>query len=372
MDDTTAAQQAKPSVPGRLTLEAWSQGFMVGALIIMCGITLANMRRGVLLHKLILLEVGNPLEVQPRSGSPVLILASQLVLALPNGFFIFFDPPAWGWFLSSTVIPLIASWTLHNVIAWMKSRPFLGRRGSFIYIGSVALVQPYWVLEIYANFAYFNGQHSYLFTSTRPYEALFRYVALISLYLKSFLMLRSADASATRDPWWIFTIVNLFWNIMFRYELGFVEIVRVSPRFGILLLCMTLSVISIIVDLLSVIPVIPIGVINPFWKFAFVFKCFTDSIILDDFKSALDKLSRHRMSQILPFNVLEDKESERGSTPQRERKGPGKYDGKPDRKSVTEMDTISGKLDMELHVDGLCPPSPAVIHHIENKALTGL
>jgi hypothetical protein len=47
----------KPSIPNELILEAWGQGFMVGALIIMMCITLANMRRGVLLHKLILLEV---------------------------------------------------------------------------------------------------------------------------------------------------------------------------------------------------------------------------------------------------------------------------------------------------------------------------
>ena len=47
----------KPSDPNGLILEAWGQGFMVGALIIMMCITLANMRRGVLLHKLILLEV---------------------------------------------------------------------------------------------------------------------------------------------------------------------------------------------------------------------------------------------------------------------------------------------------------------------------
>jgi uncharacterized YccA/Bax inhibitor family protein len=47
----------KPSTPARLTLEAWSQGFMIGAVVIMAGITIANMRKGVLLHKLILLEV---------------------------------------------------------------------------------------------------------------------------------------------------------------------------------------------------------------------------------------------------------------------------------------------------------------------------
>lgn len=98
------------------------------------------------------------------------------MLAVPNGFFIFFDPPAWGWFLSSTVVLLISSWTLHNVIAWIKTKPFLGRKGNWMYIGSVILVQPYWILEIYANFAYFNGRDSRLFVATRPYEALFRYV----------------------------------------------------------------------------------------------------------------------------------------------------------------------------------------------------
>jgi len=46
---------AKPSAIPRsdegLILEAWAQGYLVGSLIIMSFITLANMRRGVLLHK---------------------------------------------------------------------------------------------------------------------------------------------------------------------------------------------------------------------------------------------------------------------------------------------------------------------------------
>ena len=46
-------QSAKPE---DFILEGWSEGFMVGALIIMACITIANMRRKVLLHKLILLE----------------------------------------------------------------------------------------------------------------------------------------------------------------------------------------------------------------------------------------------------------------------------------------------------------------------------
>lgn len=53
----TDAKIEKPTDPAALTLEAWAEGFMIGSLIIMSCITLANMRRGVLLHKLILLEV---------------------------------------------------------------------------------------------------------------------------------------------------------------------------------------------------------------------------------------------------------------------------------------------------------------------------
>ncbi|PNP41512.1 hypothetical protein TGAMA5MH_06613 [Trichoderma gamsii] len=246
---------SKPEAPAGLTLESWSQGFMVGALLIMTAITLVNMRRGVLLHKLILLE---------------------LLLAVPNGFFTFWNPPAWGWYLSSTAVPLIASWTLHNVIAWMKSRGFLNKKARLLYIGSVILVQPYWILEIYANFAFFNGINTTLFPYTRPFEG------------------------PCRDPWWIFTTANLFWNIRRRYEFGFLELIKASPRFGILLGSMCLSVVFIILDLLAVTPAIALGVINPYWKLALVFKCLTDTIILDDFKSSLDKLSRHRFAQVLP------------------------------------------------------------------------
>ncbi|KAF5654581.1 hypothetical protein F25303_1231 [Fusarium sp. NRRL 25303] len=255
---------AWPSSPAKLTLEAWSQGCMIGALIIMIGITLANMRRGVMLHKLILIEVS--ISIGIAFNRQLSHNFSKLLLAMPNGFFTFFDPPTWGWYLSSTVIFLIISWNLHNVIAWMKNKPFLSKRNNAIYIGSIILVQPYWVLEIYANFTYFNTPNTHLFSSTRPLEAV------------------------CRDPWWIFTAINLFWNIKYRYEFKPLELIRISPRFGLLLLSMSLSIIFIIVDLLSVTPVIPIGYINPFWKFAFIFKCFTDTIVLDDFKTALDKL----------------------------------------------------------------------------------
>jgi len=69
---------------------------------------------------------------------------------------------------------MIISWTLHNVIAWIKNKPFLSRTTSLIYIGTVILALGYWGLEIYANFAYFNGFNTTLFLRTRPYEALCR------------------------------------------------------------------------------------------------------------------------------------------------------------------------------------------------------
>jgi hypothetical protein len=64
---------------------------------------------------------------------------------------------------------------------------------------------------------------------------------------------------------------------------------------------MCLSIGFIIVDILSVTPVLSVGLpdgINPFWKFAFIFKCFTDTIILDDFKTALDRLKQYKLQKL--------------------------------------------------------------------------
>jgi hypothetical protein len=109
-----------------------------------------------------------------------------------------------------------------------------------------------------------------------------------------------------RDPWWIFTTLNLFWNIVCHYEFGILQIIRVSPRFAILLASMALSVIFIVGDVLSVTSVfrssLPTG-INPFWKLAFIFKCFTDTIILDDFKTVLDRLKQYKLECQDPTTV---------------------------------------------------------------------
>lgn len=162
-----------------------------------------------------------------------------------------------------------------NVVAWMKLRPFLCQRASRIFIGTDILAQPYWIVEIYASFCYFHNVNK-LFLKTRPWETLFR------------------------DPWWVVATVYLFYNIKARYDLTLCQMLRVSPRFAIMLSSMILSIIFIILDVLSVTPVLssslPIGV-NPFWKLSFVFKCLTDSVILDDFKTALDQLHAYNLAR---------------------------------------------------------------------------
>jgi hypothetical protein len=111
--------------------------------------------------------------------------------------------------------------------------------------------------------------------------------------------------------------LNLVYNIKKRYDFGFIELVRISPRFGVLLVVMTLSVMFLFVDILSVTHVIlskglPDG-INPFWKLSFIFKCMTDTVILDDFKTALDKMKDYRLKRVASYVDTYDN-AERGST----------------------------------------------------------
>ncbi|EED15735.1 conserved hypothetical protein [Talaromyces stipitatus ATCC 10500] len=190
----------------------------------MAAITIANKRAGVLLHKLILLE---------------------LILAMAHGTFTFVPEPAYGWYLASTATGLIISWSLHNVISWMKNRLFMGRRLSLFYIGAIILVQPYWAIEIYANFAYFNNINVLVYEKIRPWEALFR------------------------DPWWIYTTCNLFWVVKTYYNFGILELVQECPRFGLMLGSMCLSIACMGADIASVTGALrsamPLGT-NPFWK----------------------------------------------------------------------------------------------------------
>jgi len=77
---------------------------------------------------------------------------------------------------------------------------------------------------------------------------------------------------------------------------------RISPTFAMMLGTMLLSVIFISMDIVAVTHVfeglgLPSGM-NPFWKLAVVFKCFTNTIVLDDFKTALDRLKQHKLQNL--------------------------------------------------------------------------
>lgn len=195
-----------------------------------------------------------------------------------QGTFIFLEEPAYGYYLSVGAVFLNTSWVLHNLIAWMKNKPFLSATGSKVYLWTVIASIPYWILEVVANILFFNAPYNQLFIHTRPFEALFR------------------------DPWWLFTTGHLFYTIKTRYNIPILKMVSISPRFAVLLGAMLLSVVFIIVDILSVVGAfstnsLPSG-INPFWKLAYVFKCLTDTVILDDFKTALEKVRDHKFSDM--------------------------------------------------------------------------
>lgn len=55
-DDVPEGHWRERTTAQGLVIEAWGQGFFVGALVIMAALTMAAMRRRVLLHKLILME----------------------------------------------------------------------------------------------------------------------------------------------------------------------------------------------------------------------------------------------------------------------------------------------------------------------------
>jgi hypothetical protein len=66
---------------------------------------------------------------------------------------------------------------------------------------------------------------------------------------------------------------------------------------------MLFSIVFTLLDILTVTSVLkkvlPDG-IDPFWQLSTVFKLLTDTMILDDFKSALDRLHAFKMSKFRP------------------------------------------------------------------------
>ncbi|KAA8652781.1 hypothetical protein EYZ11_003792 [Aspergillus tanneri] len=63
-----------------------------------------------------------------------------------------------------------------------------------------------------------------------------------------------------------------------------------------MLLSMCISLVFVIIDTCAIAGAfhtkLPVG-IEPFWKLSFIFKCLCDTVILDDFKQALDRIRKH-------------------------------------------------------------------------------
>jgi hypothetical protein len=123
------------------------------------------------------------------------------------------------------------------------------------------------VVEAWSNFQYFNSLGSEVNIRTRPWEAL------------------------VRDPWWIFTTWRLIDCIKKTYGFNLWTLVRINTRFGVMLFCMLLSIVFLLTDVVvSAAKITASSGINPYWRFALVFKCASDTIFLDDFKSVLDDI----------------------------------------------------------------------------------
>lgn len=223
---------------------------------------------------------------------------------MSHGTFCFMSFHGYGYYLSSTAALLYCSYFTHNIVAWLKIRPFFRGPQSFfsppystwiarIYLTTLALTIPVYIFEIFNNFRFFNNL-SRLYAKVRPYEPLFR------------------------DPWWLFSCATLLHVIKRSYGLKIVGLCKKSPRFAIMLVAIFLAVVFTLVDILSTIVgglgvvdgsvrvqlnifdgnlkiVLTVLRINPYWKLALVFKCLTDNILLDDFKSVLQRLGAMKL-----------------------------------------------------------------------------
>lgn len=188
----------------------------------------------------------------------------------------------YGWYLSGTAALLYTSYYVHNIVAWLKIRSFFNGRSlagprtskivSITYVTTLALAAPPNIFQIFNNFRYFNNI-SMLYAKVRPYEPLFR------------------------DPWWVFSCIVFFHAIRSSFNLHPIHLMKRSPRFAILLIAMILALGFTVVDILStLVPALSeTDGINPYWKLALVFKCLTDNIMLDDFKSVLTRLGGVRL-----------------------------------------------------------------------------
>lgn len=129
-----------------------------------------------------------------------------------------------------------------------------------LFILSLAAVQPYWVLETWANFSYFNELGNNAFETTRYLEPLMRSVNLAQVHL------HTLTENLPRDPWWVFTTVKLVLVINKNYDYTLPGLIRTSPRFGVMLLCMFISIAFLVTDIIVTALISVQSGINPYWR----------------------------------------------------------------------------------------------------------
>lgn len=156
---------------------------------------------------------------------------------MSHGTFCFMDFSGYGFYLSSTAALLYCSYFTHNVVAWMKIKPFfrgphpsfgprLSKWVTWVYLVTLVMTAPVIIFEIFNNFRFFNN-YSRLYETVRPYEPLMR------------------------DPWWVFSCLTFFHVVRKCYSLNAFKLAKRSPRFGILLIAICLAIIFTIMDILA-------------------------------------------------------------------------------------------------------------------------
>ena len=103
---------------------------------------------------------------------------------MSHGTFCFMSFSGYGWYLSSTAALLyIAAW-IHNLVAWLKIRPFFKEPNAifspktnkiitYTYLVTLGLSAIPLLFQIVNNFLFFNNFKSW-YTAVRPYETLMR------------------------------------------------------------------------------------------------------------------------------------------------------------------------------------------------------
>jgi hypothetical protein len=73
--------------------------------------------------------------------------------------------------------------------------------------------------------------------------------------------------NVNRDGWWIFTTCRLIYIIKHAYDIPLSRLIKESPRFGVLITSMMLSIAFLFIDIVvTAHPLSGDDGVNPFWK----------------------------------------------------------------------------------------------------------